>query len=113
LKNDLVAIIVPKEDLIANYFKQKGRPIDYNDKELKAIIGADLFKVAKQNRLNGYEYIKAFCLEKDPFTIENDLLTPTFKLKRHQARLNYAKQIEDLYNEIEGGSSDNAMKSKI
>lgn len=113
LKNDLVAIIVPKEDLIMNYFKQKGRQIDYNDKELKSLIAADLFKVAKNHRLNGYEYIKAFCLEKDPFTIENELLTPTFKLKRHQARLHYSKQIESLYKEIESGSSDNSMKSKI
>ena len=113
LKNDLVAIIVPKEDLIMNYFKQKGRQIDYNDKELKSLIAADLFKVAKNHRLNGYEYIKAFCLEKDSFTIENELLTPTFKLKRHQARLHYSKQIESLYKEIESGSSDNSMKSKI
>lgn len=113
LKNDLIAIIVPKEDLIMNYFKQKGRPVDYNDKELQSLIADDLFKVAKQNRLNGYEYIKAFCLEKDPFTIENDLLTPTFKLKRHQARLHYAKQIDALYKEIESIPSDNNIKSKI
>jgi long-chain acyl-CoA synthetase len=113
LKNDLVAIIVPKEDLIMNYFKQKGHPIDYNDKELKASIAVDLFKVAKQNRLNGYEYIKAFCLEKDPFTIENDLLTPTFKLKRHQARLHYAKKIDALYKEIEAIPNDNIVKSRI
>ena len=113
LKNDLIAIIVPKEDLIVNYFKQKGRPIDYSDKELKSLIADDLFKLAKQHRLNGYEYIKAFCLEKDPFTIENDLLTPTFKLKRHQARLNYAKQIDALYKEIEMIPSDNSPKSKI
>jgi long-chain acyl-CoA synthetase len=113
LKNDLVAIIVPKEDLIMNYFKQKGHPIDYNDKELKASIAVDLFKVANQNRLNGYEYIKAFCLEKDPFTIENDLLTPTFKLKRHQARLHYAKKIDALYKEIEAIPNDNIVKSRI
>lgn len=113
LKNDLVAIIVPKEDLIMNYFKQKGHLIDYNDKELKASIAVDLFKVAKQNRLNGYEYIKAFCLEKDPFTIENDLLTPTFKLKRHQARLHYAKKIDALYKEIEAIPNDNIVKSRI
>lgn len=116
LKNDLVAIIVPKEDMMANYFKQKGRPVDYNNKELKALIGEDLFRVAKQYRLNGYEYIKAFHLEREPFTIENDLLTPTFKLKRHQARLYYAKEIEELYNEIERSSATSErenMKSKL
>ena len=116
LKNDLVAIIVPKEDMMANYFKQKGRPVDYNNKELKALIGEDLFRVAKQYRLNGYEYIKAFHLEREPFTIENDLLTPTFKLKRHQARLYYAKEIEELYNEIEHSSAISErenMKSKL
>ena len=102
LKNDLIAIIVPKEDVITNYFKQKGgRSIDYNDKELKKIIGDDLIRVAKEYRLNGYEYIRAFCLEREQFTIENELLTPTFKLKRHQARIYYSKQIEELYKEID------------
>ena len=116
LKNDLVSIIVPKEELINNFFKQKGRPVDYTDEELKNQISKDLFTVAKQQNLNGYEYIKAFYLEKDPFTIENDLLTPTFKLKRHQARLYYAKQIEDLYKEIDGKSvesSNSDLRSKL
>lgn len=113
LKNDLIAIIVPKEDAIAEFFKQKSRAVDYKDKELNSIIAQDLFKVAKQQKLNGYEYIKAFYLEKDPFTIENELLTPTFKLKRHQARLHYAKEIEALYKEIDEITNVSVSKSKI
>lgn len=111
LKNDLVAIIVPKEEAIQAYFKQKGKPINYQDPELYSVIAESLNRVAKEQKLNGYEYIKAFYLEKDPFTIENDLLTPTFKLKRHQARIYYAKQLDSLYKQIE--EPQKAVKSKI
>jgi long-chain acyl-CoA synthetase len=118
LKNDLVAIIVPKEDMIASWFKQHGRhenSASLNDElDLKALIAADLLKVAREHRLNGFEYIRAFFLERDQFTLENDLLTPTFKLKRHQARIRYAKQIAALYEEIEANESKPVvMKSRI
>lgn len=111
LKSDLVAIIVPKEEVIQAFFKQQGRPINYQDPELYKVIQEDLNRVAKEQKLNGYEYIKAFYLEKDQFTIEKDLLTPTFKLKRHQARIYYTKQIETLYKKIE--ESETVKKSKI
>ncbi len=111
LKSDLVAIIVPNEEVIQAYFKQQGRPINYKDQQLYKVIQDDLNKVAKEQKLNGYEYIKAFYLEKEQFTIEKDLLTPTFKLKRHQARIYFEKQIEALYKQIE--EPEARQKSKI
>ena len=111
LKSDLVAIVVPNEDVLQAYFKQQGRPINYQDPQLYKIIQDDLNKVAKEQKLNGYEYIKAFYLEKEQFTIEKDLLTPTFKLKRHQARIYFAKRIEALYKQIE--EPELRQKSKI
>lgn len=113
LKNDLVAIIVPKEDFINSFFKQRNKSVNYADPELKELISKDIISVAKKYKLNGYEYIKAFYLEKDQFTIENDLLTPTFKLKRHQARLRYAAIIEDLYKEIESRESKSYGNNNI
>jgi long-chain acyl-CoA synthetase len=32
------------------------------------------------------------------FSIDNDLLTPTFKLKRNEAKRYFFSQIKDMYN---------------
>lgn len=114
LKSDLVAVIVPKEDVVQAYFGQQGRAVDYADAGLHAAIAADLQRVAREYKLNGYEHVRAFHLDRTPFTIENDLLTPTFKLKRHQARLHYAQEIDMLYRQIEGSDdSERVVASKI
>jgi len=44
--------------------------------------------------------IKALHLEAEPFSAENDLMTPTFKLKRPQLAKRYKKQIDDMYKEL-------------
>lgn len=37
--------------------------------------------------LQGFEMIRGLILEGEPFSVENDLMTPTFKLKRHQLQV--------------------------
>ena len=46
-------------------------------------------RLATENKLSGLERIKDIYLTSDPFTIENNILTPTFKLKRNVARQVY------------------------
>jgi long-chain acyl-CoA synthetase len=114
LKSYLVAIVVPNEDAVAAFFRQRGRPVDYADSELVAVILADLDRMASAKRLNGYEYVKAVHLDSVPFSQENDLLTPTFKLKRHQARLRYGEVIGKLYEAVERGKGQGAsVASKL
>jgi len=36
-------------------------------------------------------------LLKEPFSIENDILTPTMKLKRNVAKKHYSNEIQKLY----------------
>ena len=47
--------------------------------------------------LSKIEKIKKFILIKDQFTIENELITPTLKLKRYKIIQKYKKQLENLY----------------
>jgi long-chain acyl-CoA synthetase len=48
-------------------------------------------------QLQGFEMVKAVHLCAEPFTLENDLLTPTFKLKRNVAKARFQTIIDDLY----------------
>ena len=48
-------------------------------------------------QLQGFENVKAVKLIAEPFTLENDLLTPTFKLKRNVAKTRFQADIDDLY----------------
>ena len=77
----LVALIVLNKDLhnqINNELIQK---------EIE-IINKNLSKV---------EMIKKFLIIKDQFTIENELMTPTLKLKRFKIIKKYKEQLEKLY----------------
>lgn len=51
------------------------------------------------------------------FSVENGLLTPTFKLKRNEARKTFAPQIEDMYTKLNaatvpGSQSATSMGTK-
>ena len=47
--------------------------------------------------LQGYELVKAVYLESELFAVENELLTPTFKLKRPQLQKKYQGEIDAMY----------------
>ena len=44
-----------------------------------------------------FEKVKKLALESEQFSVDNDLLTPTFKLKRPQLKRKYQTIITDLY----------------
>ncbi|GLT94935.1 hypothetical protein SLE2022_126460 [Rubroshorea leprosula] len=48
----------------------------------------------------GFEFAKAVTLVPEPFTVENGLLTPTFKIKRPQAKAYFAEAIANMYAEV-------------
>jgi long-chain acyl-CoA synthetase len=52
------------------------------------------------NKLSSLERPKDIYLSNEPFTAENNILTPTFKLKRNIGRDVYKEVIDDMYNEL-------------
>ena len=78
-KNYLVALIVVAKDLE-----------DRNNK-IQSIIN----KV--NDELSVIEKIKKFIIIDDPFTIDNEMLTPTMKIRRHKVKKVFGDQLEKLY----------------
>jgi len=63
------------------------------DQGLRDEVYADVISLCKANKLNSLETPKQFHLQKEPWTVESDILTPTMKLKRNIARKQYADKI--------------------
>merc|ERR1711935_408870 len=108
LQSALVAIIVPDEEPVRSLLEASENPslakaslseICQSDK-LKAIIMTEIKKIGKANGLYGFEIPKSIYLSEEPFSVENGILTPTFKLKRQQARDKFEKEIERMYAEM-------------
>jgi len=102
----LVAIVVPNQITLAKYLGKaslsQSEFIDACKSEsIKSAIMKQLSEKAKEKKLFGYMFIKAIHLEPEPWTIDNELLTPTFKLKRKKLEFKYKPIIELLYQSIE------------
>lgn len=67
------------------------------DKMVVKTVLDEYTKIARQRGLAGYEFIKNVHLRVEPFTVENGLITPTFKMKRPEAKKLLAKELEELY----------------
>ena len=104
LQSCLVGIFVPDEEyVVGTWAPAQGKSKDLTfaqlveDPALKEAIAADLKRVGKEGKLRGFEVVKAIHLESELWTVENNLLTPTFKLKRKQAKDKYQEAIDAMY----------------
>ena len=105
LQNYLIAIIVPNKAHIVEFLKKKGIECDvnncqnyYDNEDLKIDILKDLENIGRKADFKGFEIIKKIYLSPEPFTVENDLCTPTLKVRRHIAKKYFANKIKELYN---------------
>jgi long-chain acyl-CoA synthetase len=67
------------------------------DPRVKEAVLKDLDKCGRKKKFAGYERVRSFKLMIEPFTIENELLTPTLKLKRPIAAKKYRSILDELY----------------
>lgn len=56
-------------------------------------------KKALEYGLTGLEKVKRLHLTLNPFTTANDIITPTFKLKRNVAKKVFHNEIAQMYDE--------------
>ena len=98
-KNFLVAIIVPDKDQAIIWAKKNNKNTD-----IKSLIkDEDFIKMMKEvtskvnSRLSVIEQVRKFILIDEEFTIENDMMTPTMKVKRFKVKEIFGDRLEDLF----------------
>ena len=97
----MVAVIVPDPEWTQEWCAHSGTPCDFarlgGDHDFKAAIGHAVERVNKE--LSQIERIRRFILADEPFTIENEQLTPSLKIRRHVLREVYGARLDALYRQ--------------
>ena len=94
----LSAIIVLNNEQWPEYAKSLG--VEPESESLNDSVVVNAIQERVDNLIHefpGYAKIRRIALSLEPWTIENGLITPTMKLKRHVIYKHYAEQIERLY----------------
>ena len=98
-KNYLVAILVPDRDYTQEWAKDHHK--EFNIKKLNQ--DSDFIKMIKtttervNKKLSQIEQVRKFLLIDEEFTVENNMMTPTLKVRRFKVKEKYQSQLEALY----------------
>ena len=98
-KNYLVAILVPDKEQAVLWAKNNNKEYSLStlvkDEDYNKMIKEIISKV--NNNLSVIEQVRKFILIDHEFTIENDMMTPTMKVKRYKIKSVFGDQLENLY----------------
>ena len=88
----------------------------WRSQELQCLVHQDITRIGKESGLHSFEQVnppppppswhaslpqaKAIELEGDPFSVDNNCLTPTFKLRRPFLKSKYMPVFVQLYREL-------------
>jgi long-chain acyl-CoA synthetase len=95
----MTAVLVPDPEWTQEWCAKTGAKCDLKalreDLDYRAAIGAAVDRVNKD--LSVIERVRRFILADEPFTIENQQLTPSLKIRRHILKEVYGERLAGLY----------------
>jgi long-chain acyl-CoA synthetase len=95
----LVGLIVPEADWTAEWAKANGKANDpaalRDDPAYHRALAEAVDRVNAQ--LSVIEKVRRFILADEPFTVDNEQLTPSIKIRRHVIKQVYGERLEGLY----------------
>ena len=101
----LVTVVWPDEDFMREFARDNGlaKSIDELGKNdaFRKIVRDAIDRVNK--RLSTIEKVRSFMFAEAAFTIDNEMLTPSMKIRRHKIRDAYGKQLDGLYQRKRSG----------
>ncbi|KRX18083.1 Long-chain-fatty-acid--CoA ligase 5 [Trichinella nelsoni] len=105
LKSCLVGIVVPNIPLLEKHvsetlnLRQKPEELLKNA-VVKRIILDDMLNEGKLANLCSFEQVKDIYLHGDAFSVENNLLTPTYKARRTEICKQFQERIAEMYKHL-------------
>jgi long-chain acyl-CoA synthetase len=95
----MVAVLVPDPEWTAEWCAKSGDPCNFeklaHDHEYRAALGAAVERMNKD--LSQIERVRRFIIAGEPFSIENEQLTPSMKIRRHVLKRVYGERLDALY----------------
>jgi long-chain acyl-CoA synthetase len=95
----MTAVIVPDPEWVQEFCAKTATPCKFRnlsrDADFKATIGAAVERVNRD--LSVIERVRKFILADQAFTIENEQLTPSMKIRRHVLKAAYGERLDGLY----------------
>jgi long-chain acyl-CoA synthetase len=95
----LVALLVPDLEFARHWARENKAAGDIADwiarEDFQKAMGTAVERVNKS--LSNLEKIRRFALVAEPFTIENEMLTPSMKIRRHKIRERHGAALDALY----------------
>ncbi|WP_084584390.1 AMP-dependent synthetase/ligase [Sphingomonas azotifigens] len=95
----MTAVIVPDPEWVQEFCAKTATPCKFRnlsrDADFKATIGAAVERVNRD--LSVIERVRKFILADEAFTIENEQLTPSMKIRRHVLKGVYGQRLDGLY----------------
>ena len=99
-KPHVVALIVPDKEFVAEWAYSNG-----HENKIAEIIGNEDFRRIIRDALDHtnenlsvIEKVRRFILTDEEFTVDNEMMTPTLKVRRHVITEKYAAKLETLYS---------------
>lgn len=96
----LVALIAPDADWLKEWRKKAGKPGQgwadiADDADFRKAIKSAVDRA--NETLTVIEKVRRFDLADEPFSVDNEMLTPSMKIRRHRIRDTYLDRLEALY----------------
>jgi long-chain acyl-CoA synthetase len=95
----IVGLIVPDPEWTAEWCRGNGRRFDFaalgKDPDYHRALSAAVDRVNKD--LSVIEKVRRFILADEPFTVENEQMTPSIKIRRHVLKQVYGERLDALY----------------
>ena len=95
----LVGLLVPDCDWTAEWALANGKRVDFvelgRDPEYLRALSAAVDRVNAD--LSVIEKVRRFIVADEPFTVENQQLTPSIKIRRHVLKESYGARLDALY----------------
>ena len=99
-----MAVVVPRKNETIEFLKSKKHDANkdnykdyFNNEDLKKEILSEMEQLGRKSDFKGFEVVKKVYLSPEEFSIENDLITPTLKIKRHNAKKKFLDKINEMY----------------